>query len=314
MAPTFGKEGQLTVVGWSGRSGSNKFYILKCVECLKDMELFGQGYFRSPKGSLLMGKVPCGCARACKWSKEQYDVLCTRKAENLGYTFIGFNGNWRGAFTRISMLCQKHGRWDSGSVDNLLINEATCPSCGIDGISQSRIKPDKEMIASFFASGAFHPETKFWRSERRNSYGSPVYWHLLCPECGKTGEATSGNLQKGRRSCECSNQRQQECYINWIVDPISNVSVAIKFGIANNSKVRAKNQNRVSAYNIDQYSIYSFVSVEACKKAERECKQELECGIVLKRDMPDGYTETTWVYNLDRIVEIYERNGGVKIE
>jgi hypothetical protein len=28
--------------------------------------------------------------------------------------------------------------------------------------------------------------------------------------------------------------------------------------------------------------------------------------------MPDGYTETTWVYNLDKIVEIYERNGGLK--
>lgn len=45
-------------------------------------------------------------------------------------------------------------------------------------------------------------------------------------------------------------------------------------------------------------------------KAERECLQELECGVVLKRDMPDGYTETTWYYNLEKIIQIYERNGG----
>jgi hypothetical protein len=27
--------------------------------------------------------------------------------------------------------------------------------------------------------------------------------------------------------------------------------------------------------------------------------------------MRDGWSETTWVYNLERIIEIYERNGGI---
>jgi hypothetical protein len=53
--------------------------------------------------------------------------------------------------------------------------------------------------------------------------------------------------------------------------------------------------------------------VEQCKKAERECKKELETGVVLKRDMPDGYSETTWAYNIGKVKDIYERNGGVLV-
>ena len=47
---------------------------------------------------------------------------------------------------------------------------------------------------------------------------------------------------------------------------------------------------------------------------QRGCRRELDCGVLSKEEFPDGYTETTWVYNLDKIVEIYERNGGVKID
>ena len=29
--------------------------------------------------------------------------------------------------------------------------------------------------------------------------------------------------------------------------------------------------------------------------------------------MPDGWTETTYPYNIDKIIEIYEKHGGVRI-
>ena len=87
--------------------------------------------------------------------------------------------------------------------------------------------------------------------------------------------------------------------------------VAIKFGVAKDSVKRTKQQNLKSSYEVSNHQTYEFPTVQQCKKAERECKMELERGVVLKRDMPDGYTETTWVYNLDKIIEIYERNGGI---
>ena len=311
--PTFGDEGQLEVIGWSGKYISAKYYILKCNKCSKDRELFGEGYFRIRKGNILRGQVPCGCSKIPKWSKEQFAVLCSRKAKELDYTFLGFVGKWKGKDSKIKMLCEKHGEWESGTVGELTYKCTGCPECGRYKGKEASLKPDDVMIEKFFASGAFHPETKFWRSDRKTKQGFKVYWFMSCPECGETGESFSGNLQLGCRACGCSQHRQQECYINWLIDGHNN-AVAIKFGIANNSKQRVKQQDSKSAYTLKQHSVYVFPSVQQCKQAERECKKELETGVVLKRDMPDGYSETTWAYNIGRVKDIYERNGGVLVE
>jgi hypothetical protein len=104
-------------------------------------------------------------------------------------------------------------------------------------------------------------------------------------------------------------QRQQQAYVNLVMDDIN--VVAIKFGIARNSVKRAKQQNTKSLYKIIQHSFHEFPDTASTKKAERECKQVLECGVLSKYDMPYGHTETTWAYNLEKIIVIYERNGGI---
>lgn len=309
--PKFGKEGQLEVVGWSGKSGSNNLYILMCLTCNQDSELFGEGYFRSVKGGLVSGQLPCGCSRSPRWSKDQYSALCSRKATQLGYTFLGFVGEWSNKTTKIKMSCPKHGIWESGAINGLLYESVGCPRCRDEFTRFINTKPDVEMIDSFFASGAFHPDTQFWRSGRKTKQGYKPYWFMLCPCCKEIGEARRSELQRGQRPCGCNIHRQQEAYINLIAD--DHIIVGIKFGIANNSRRRVKEQNSKSLYTLEQHSVYTFPDVASCKKAERECKQELECGVVLKLDMPDGYTETTWLYNLEKIEEIYKRNGGILV-
>jgi hypothetical protein len=308
---SFGAANQLVVIGYNGAKYNNKFYILICHQCSKDPELFGEGYFKSTKSNLIKGAVPCGCGKNPRWSKQQYSVLCSRKATELGYLFMGFAGGWKGRDTKIKMLCEKHGEWVTGSIHNLINSEQGCPSCGAEITAKSSTKPDDVMIKSFHDSASFHPETEFWRSGRLNSYGYPTYWHVFCPICSQQAESLQGNLQAGYRPCGCSKQQQKEAYINLICDD-ADLLVAVKFGVARNSIQRTARQSSKSVYKVSNHSVYIFPTVQFCKKAERECKQELECGVVLKRDMPDGYTETTWVYNLDKIVEIYERNGGLK--
>lgn len=307
--PSFGEDNQLTVVGWSGRDAGHKVYITRCTLCCKDSELFGEGYFRSFKGHLRAGCLPCGCSNYTKWSKEQYVILCQRSAEELGYKFLGFVGEWKASKTKVDLQCRYHGNWTRCVIHHLLSSKAGCPDCFAINIGKQNTKPDQVMISSFHASGAFHPDTKFWRSEREDNLGHKRYWLMSCPECGSVGESISSNLQLGQRSCACNNHRQQECYINLIIDDYN--ITAIKFGVARDSKQRIKQQDYKSTYTLKQYRVYTFPSVHQCRQAERECKKELECGVVLKRDMPDGYTETTWVYNLDKIIEIYERNGGI---
>ena len=310
-SPLFGSTRQLEVIALVIREKKHpKLYAVKCSICCLDSELFGTGVFLTQKAGLLKGLIPCGCGKNVLWNKQQYEVLCKRKAKEIGNIFNGFTGTWNGCHTAMSQTCPLHGEWSTGTISNLLRNKSGCYSCWVDKVTADNTKPDNIMIASFLASGAFHRDTKFWRSERTNSRGDKEHWYTACAECDTVGETKSGDLQIGRKSCACSPHRQEEAYINLLLDNKSQV-VALKFGIANNSYERAKVQNRSSVYNVVQHSIYSFGDVKTCRQAERDCKKELETRVVLKRDMPDGWTETTWVYNLEKIIEIYERNGGV---
>lgn len=313
--PRFGEEGQLEVVGWSGRmgNGTNKIYILRCGKCSQDKELFGGGYFKSPKSSLGRGGVPCGYSRRRNWNKDQYEVLCKRKAGEQGLSFIGFFGEkCLGMATKLKLRCPVHGEWCTTSINGLLTDGDGCNECGrVRSILSARRKPDEQYIASFMASGSFCEGTKFSRSDRVSASGWKVYWKVDCPRCSESGESTGSDLKKGHLPCACTN-RQQQAYINKVMD--GHEAIAVKFGIARDSNVRVKQQNFKSTYRITQHSTYKFPDISSCKQAERECKQELDCGVVLKRDMLDGYTETTWLYNLEKIEEIYKRNGGVQVE
>lgn len=89
--------------------------------------------------------------------------------------------------------------------------------------------------------------------------------------------------------------------------------VALKFGIANDSVFRLKGQNSRNLFQMQQIAAYELTSVESCKAAERACLVELDCGILSSRELKDGYTETTSIQNLEEIIGIYERFGGVKV-
>ncbi|MNF85567.1 hypothetical protein D3C84_679660 [compost metagenome] len=308
--PRFGDKQQLEVIGWSGRSSSRqKYYILCCNICAQDAEVFGDGLFRSPKGCLVAGQVPCGCSKRPHWSEQQYSTLCYRASHGLGYEFIGWAETFNGGETKIDQFCSEHGVWSSGRIRHLLRLSQGCPGCRAEVVGTRSRKPDEAMILSFLASGQFHTETKFWRSTRLTSQGFATYWHVHCPECDSVGEAQSEELRRGCRPCLCSKFRQQQAYINWLVDN-TNQAVALKFGIANNAKQRVKQQDRKCVYEVRQYLVYTFPTKKQCLAAERECKQTLPCAIISKDDMPDGYTETTYTYNLARIKAIYEKHGG----
>lgn len=306
--PMFGDKGQLQVIGWSGRLGKAKYYILTCIVCKEDTDLFGEGFFRSLKTNLSKGKMACGCSHT-RWSKEQYTVLCSRKATQMGYIFLGFYGEWNNQNTKVTLSCTLHGDWVGGSINDLINSSRGCPTCGRESIAKAMTKPDSEMIQAFFDSGAFHPDTKFWRSDRLNRLGYKPYWNIYCPVCDESGTAPSVRFRLGQPPCACSKHRQQQCYINWVTDGV--IKLALKFGISVDSVGRVRKQNSKSVYDVEQYQIYDFPSVEACKQAERECKSQMECGILSKFEMPDGFTETTYPYNVDKIIEIYERNGGI---
>lgn len=305
----FGQTNQLEVIGHANQysASRNKLYVVKCHECVIDKELFGEGTFRVLKGNLLSGGIPCGCSNRPDWTEAQFKIRCNRKAISMGFTFEGWAEVFRGVFTKVKISCEKHGIWQSGTICSLTNDGDGCPRCMADNTGIAKTKPDDVMIASFLATEQFPEGTLFWRSERVG------YWCVSCPECECTGEATSGNLQKGNRCCMCSKARQQESYINWIINK-DNQAVAIKFGIASKAYRRVLQQNNRSMYEVKNHSIYEFPDRSSCVAAERECKQILKCGVLTKEEMPDGYTETTDILNLEIIKKIYEGYGGVRLD
>lgn len=308
----FGENGHLQVIGWFGRNArGNKLYCVKCSECAKDPELFGDGLFKVTKGNLTSFSLPCGCAKKPHWKKEQYEILVERKCKTLGYTLLGFTEPWKGNKTKLILDCACHGQWKTTSINDLLSGNRACRLCYEQTISSRVRKPDSEMIASFFASGAFHPETKFWRSDRKTKEGNKVYWNVYCPDCETLGESVAGNLQRGFKCCECSSNRQKFSYINMVED--DGLVIAVKFGITNVPLRRAQEQNSRSIYKIYNYKTFEFPSKLLCAKAEQECMTTLHCGVVSKTYMLDGWSETTYLYNIDKIIEIYERNGAIEI-
>lgn len=311
----FGNDNQLEVVGWSGRNSSyGKFYILHCKTCSSDSEMFGGGYFKSLKSALVNKNVlPCGCAVAPRRSEKQYLILAQRKAESLGHQCLGFAEPFKGQYTKLKLQCPKHGIWNTTSVNSLVNNGHSCPKCRVDAARQVNTKPDEDMIASFFASGAFHPDTKFSRSERKDSNGYSPYWVVDCPVCGERGEAISTSFQKGYLSCLCAHMRQKSAYVNMIKNE-NGECFAIKFGVANNPKERAKQQFSTALYDFETYGVWEFQTKQDCLSAERTCMSEVSGPVLSKTEMPDGWTETTYPYNLDKIVEIYEEYGGVRVQ
>lgn len=306
----FGKENQLEVVGQCGKSGTSKLYIIKCSICEKDSELFGDGLFKSIKSSLIVGQIPCGCSGSARRSENYYKIVCQRKADELGFKFHGWAGEFTDRKTKLVLECPEHGVWQSGIINNFINRGVGCPGCRFEAVGKRASRPDEEFIKDFFSAGVFPLGTVFTRSVSKNNKGHKIYWNMYCPDCDITIQTTANSLVKGCRGCACGKHRQKQAYINLVKD--ENLILGIKFGIANDATKRVKDHNKNSVFEIENLLIYEFESKESCKEAEKYCLSTLECGIFNKEEFRDGWTETTHLFNLEAICSIYEQHGGIK--
>jgi hypothetical protein len=295
--------GSLTVMGRIDQPGP-KTYTVKCSVCSNDQELFDEGLFGIGKTQLLSGGVPCGCAKfSARWSEAQY---ITRVNRTCGGSFIGWAGGFTGSKSMCLILCPAHGE-HSVRLDTVLRGSSSCKMC----VSGRLVKPDEHYITKFTELGDYCDGTKFTKSTRVNSVGSLVYWHVYCPVCKDTFEATASNLYRGTLPCHCSKHNQRFAYINTALDGAE--IVALKFGISATPDSRKKKQDRDSIYSIEPYGLWEFSTRHDCRKAELVCKKLLQTGVLTREEMKDGWTETTYPSNIDDIIKIYENHGAVRI-
>lgn len=297
----WGRNKACEIIEWSGRTHREKIYILKCSECSKDPELWGDAHFKSTLGNLKQGKVGCGCSLQVRWSASQYTILCRRYAEESNYIFKGILGFPINMQSKVSLICPIHGEFNNLNINRLFMG-AECTQCCN--------KSDEDLINEFIELGGFSENSEFWRSDRKTKQGGKSYWWIKCAACGDVSESFIANLKKGHVPCRCGINNQKEAYINTISD--KELVIALKFGIANDSYKRLSDQRKKSAFEVSSFGVWKFEDAASCRSAERKCKDSLDCGTISKRDFEDGWTETTHTYNLENIIKIYEDFGGVK--
>lgn len=292
--------GCLRVLGWTKIVGAKRYYAILCDVCSQDPELFGKGVFETTKESLDRGYKPCGCGSSYRWSKEQYEIRIKRKADSMGFIFLGWVDGFKTGSSKIA-LESTEGEWHSRA--NQFIKR------GSHAFNRGKTTLDDGVIISkFFASGAFHKDTKFSRERRYDKW----YWKVECPVCNSVGYSQPQHLQRGSRCCQCGNYKQVYCYVNLIKD--NDYVVALKFGVSRTKGTRLKYQSRESIYDVELFGIWEFPEKVSCLSAEKCCKEAIVCGILSKEEFGDGYTETTSATNLERVIKIFETYGGLRIQ
>jgi hypothetical protein len=133
-----------------------KFVFYRCSECSQDKELF-PNLFRLHKSDWLEGKQPCRCGSFTRWTRDQYEILCERRSEELdnGYTFLGFTGKWEGCDTKVVLSCCDHGLWGRQSIEKFLSKQPrNCPSCSREsggfGLYKNRVLEEDTLYLLLF--------------------------------------------------------------------------------------------------------------------------------------------------------------------
>ena len=249
-------------------------------------------FFQTAKNHFL-GKGCPYCAGRHKTSESLISDFKLNHGDRYDYSKV----NYVNAKTKVKIICKEHGEFEQ--LPNGHLDGKNCPECS------GNVKSNKD---DFIVKAInIHGEGSY-------DYSFVEYKRAILPVkiiCNKHGEEfeQSPNAHLAGKGCSiCAGQSQQEGYINAVLD--GETLVAVKFGIANKYKVRVNQQNSKSLFTVKNLWSFKFPTVEDCKVAEKHCKAELERGILTKREMPDGYTETTHSYNIDRIIAIFIYHGG----
>jgi hypothetical protein len=216
------KEGSRSLVGksWVCRTGSTIFvygeikgtqfvgkkYLVACSICSKDSELYPE--ISMNRTCVRDFKLSCGCSIKPNYTQGQKEVLCKRKAQEIGVVFCGFSSKYKARKTEVTTLCHKHQTKTSCYMSTFFERKACCSIGGVEISLDSRLISKDEAVAKFISTGKFTNGTEFIR------IGRTAMWEVHCPICKNDEYALSGiksiwtiiggRLSKGVCPCRCS--------------------------------------------------------------------------------------------------------------
>lgn len=276
------------------------YKIIKCFACAEDSELNGDGLFYALSESF-KHRLNCNCSSRVLNEREA-TVVAKRVCKELIIEFLGFAEEYKGSETKCCLSCPKHGEWVNHNYSSLVHNKRGCNHC--------RFVDNEQRVEEFKNLSFYHPDTTFKYS---HTYKRIKIWEVFCGRCHESYMSNAYRIKLGNKGCSCSVFNMKYCYVNII--KLENNSSFIKFGITNNLENRIKrfkinNRNVIS---VENFGVWKFKTMNLARKVEQEIKNTLERPVVSKNELPDGWTETTSLSNLERIIEIYEKDGGTRV-
>jgi len=115
-------------LGTNGVKGSYKRFYIKCLDCAKDEELYGDAVFKVSIRPLRSGKS-CYCYNKLKPDSRIYLVKIKRKCEEIGYKYRGFKGDKLLSSSKLKLTCDKGHEYETTSVSKFLSSDRRCPIC-----------------------------------------------------------------------------------------------------------------------------------------------------------------------------------------
>ncbi len=124
-------------------------------------------------------------------------------------------------------------------------------------------------------------------------------------ECELHGTHTAliQNFLRGSYCKSCAGIEHQYGYICSVKDG-ENI-VAIKFGVSNNPENRIRRLNSRNIFQCQLLYVFKFENTFECLKTEKVCKSLLSCPTISHQDMPEGYTETCSILDIDVVISIF---------
>ena len=275
-----------------GYTGQMTELLMHCPDCNKNF---------TKKFIYLYQGHGCLCVKGKRWNSEE--LLTEMRNNQKDHEVIGYVSDYKDFYERNILVKCPNGHEYTASGHSFLVNGSRCKLCSgknkksteqvVKEITDKAI--DKGDTFVDFVGGEYRGMLKT-RLVMRCSSG-----HEFTPNLGDYVSKNSGCPM-------CSNhgfKRNKPAYIYVQTLYKEDVAVAIKFGITNNRLIkRIQNQSSKSTFRHELTFYKKYDNGDDALSMECAIKKKYKGFYVSKEDMPDGYTETLSISELQNVIDM----------
>jgi predicted GIY-YIG superfamily endonuclease len=219
----------------------------------------------------------------------------------LGFA-INYSDEWKGANTKLVLECYKHGIYETCSVNNLRGGKR-CKKCGFENQVQ-----EQSMSQELFIERCIEKHGEKYDYATVNYVNAHIKVQLTCNTCSTEFKISpSKHLHHGqgcRKCCKFGGFDYTKPGYFYVQKLTNKTGEYYKFGITYDVQKRMSQQKCGSKFKHELiHSTYFENGIDAVL-LETKIKNTLECSVLEKDDLPDGYTETISSYDFEVLMEI----------